>query len=175
MTTTARYGSMRASYSTHRSWRIGGCYLKLPNYKQQDWHSCGFVAALAVARYHGLRVTGRDVLAAVRSTVRWGINAPGLLEGLWTLGLPAYLRCDLTVAKLRRYVAQDTPVIVSVWPRNWDSDHWTVVQAVSHDRVYLSNYHSVTIKEFAREWSDMDMRGQGCSREGIVCPPIVEG
>lgn len=170
-TKTVKSGKSESSYSTHAGKRIGGPHLRLRNYKQQDYHSCGFVAALTVAHYFNPLVTDKTVLRAVRPH-RWGVDRRALVKALEKLGIRARTRYDLTVATLRHHIKDGMPIIVSVWPEGWDTDHWTVVQGFSARRIYLTNHYSLPVTSFKREWSDMDMRGQGGSGEGITCRMI---
>jgi hypothetical protein len=170
--TTVKLGRLKVTYSLRGNRRIKGG-LKLHNYQQEDIHSCGFVAALTIARYFKPGTDAKKVLDAVRPSVNHGVDRFNLLASLKKLGIRAKFKRDLTVNDLRRYVARGIPVIVSVWPEDWFSDHWTVVQGFDRKRVFLTNHSSLPVKFFRKQWSDMDMRGQGDSGEGIVCfPPL---
>jgi ABC-type bacteriocin/lantibiotic exporter with double-glycine peptidase domain len=151
---------------------INGPHLNLRNYRQWDHHNCGFVAALTIARYFSLQVDAEDVLRAVRidTPEGWGADADALRGGLEELGIAVDHRQDLTIGGLRHYVERGTPIIVSVWPADWEGDHWVIVQGFDDERVYLTNHYSLTIAEFLQEWSDMDTQGErGNSQEGFVC------
>lgn len=155
------HGSLKSKYSLHTDKRVPG--LKLKNYKQKDIHSCGFVAALTVADYLGTGANSHDVLKAVRPTKSGGISGPELKRALAKIGVKSEFRSDLSIPKLRKLVGQGIPVLITVYPDDWSSDHWTVVQGIDDERVYLTNYKSLTIEQFKREWFD---RG-----EGLVCSP----
>lgn len=163
---TVKHGSLRATYTAHTDNRAAESRIPLRNYKQQDAHSCAFVAALTVARYLGSDVTAKDVLRTVRPTKSAGMDRKRLVSALQELGVRATYTDDLTVEKLRKHVADGVPVIVTVYPEDWVSDHWTVVQGFDEDRIYLTNYGSVPINQFKRDWFD---RG-----EGLVCEPLGE-
>ena len=158
---TVRYGSYRASYSLHNRKRIAGPSIPLPNYQQQDEHSCGFVAALTVARYHDPSLPAEDVLRAVKPTVSGGIDRRGLVKALKELGVDAAYTEDLTVPKLRAYVDRGTPVLVTMWLEDYDTDHWTAVQGFDGDRIHLTNYGSLTVAQFRKEWYTPGL--------GVVC------
>jgi SPP1 gp7 family putative phage head morphogenesis protein len=172
---SVRSGKIRATYSTHSSTKIKGPKIPLKNYKQQDVHSCGFVAALTIARYFKPDTRAKEVLDAVRPMINSGVDQESLVSSLEKLGIRATFSERLTVGKLARYVEQGIPVIISVWPDEWTTDHWTIVQGFdeTRSRVYLTNHKSLTIADLKKQWSDMDMRGQGGSREGLICRPIV--
>ena len=146
-------------------------WLDIWNYAQQDGYSCGYVAALSVVHYYDPNVSAREVRRVVRPNPNWGVDRHKLVKALVKLGVDAELRTDLTIDVLREYVERGIPVIVSVWPEDWYSDHWTVVQGFRGDSVYLTNHWKLPVKYFLQEWSDMDMRGRGGSSEGIVCYP----
>ncbi len=163
------FGKFRVRYSLHRDKKIAGYSIPLKNYKQRDPYSCAFVAAFAVARKFKPDIDAVKVLRAVRPDVNCGVNQTGLTNALESLGIKAEFRKDLTVAKIRKCVKQGMPIIVSVWPRGWHTDHWTVIQGFGSGRVYLVNHQSLGVERFLKQWSDMDMRGRGGSREGIIC------
>lgn len=169
VTTTIMTGGLRASYSTHAPKRIKGTFLKLPNHRQRDVHSCGFVAALTVIEYFWPSVDQGDVLKAVRPLVDWGVGRVGLRRAIARFNIKVDHRRVLRVSDLRRFVGQGIPVIVSVWPGEWLNDHWVVVQGFAGDRIYFANHRSMTIKQFRREWSSFDMQGRGVNGEGFVC------
>ncbi len=146
-------------------------WLNLIDYRQEDGYSCGYVAALSVVHYYDPNVPAREVRAAVRCNVDWGVDRHKLIKALNKLGVDAELRTDLAVDTLREFVERGIPVVVSVWPEDWYSDHWTVVQAFCDGLVYMTNHGALPIDWFVREWSDMDMRSRGGSGEGIVCYP----
>jgi ABC-type bacteriocin/lantibiotic exporter with double-glycine peptidase domain len=164
-----KFGNFKVRYSEHRNKRIEGDSIPLKNYKQQDPHSCGFVAALTVARHFNPDVSDREVLKAVRPLLNWGVNRVKLTKAIRSLGIKADFRKDLTIAKMRKHVKEGSPIIVSVWPAKWETDHWTVVQGFGADLVHLTNHRSMIVENFLKQWSDMDMRSQGGSGEGIVC------
>lgn len=167
-----RYGNTWARYTMHAPRRINGDNIPLPNYRQQDEHSCGFLAALTVVRYFYPDTSRRTVLQEVRPSIHHGVDRNSLMDGLYRLGVVAGFRSNMTVSMLRRHVRAGRPVIVSVWPEDWISDHWVVVQGFSPDRIHLTNWpRCISLARFAELWSDMDMRGQGGSQEGLVCRP----
>ncbi len=149
-----RSGGYRASYSEHRKKRIGGCALSLQNLKQQDSYSCGYLAALTVARFYNPKVCDKEVLLAVRPVAGVGTSQRRVINGLWCFGISAQYRDDLTVFDLHAYVSLKVPVIVSVWPDYWPGDHWTVVQGFDRGKVYLTNHYSMTLDWFQHEWVD---------------------
>lgn len=162
---TVKVGNLKSKFSVHTDKRISNG-IKLKNYRQQDSHSCGFVAALTVARYLKPDTSARDVLSAVRPTKGAGIDRAGLTGALKQIGIAAVYRDDLDAANLRRLVDRGIPVVVTVWPDDYRSDHWVVVQGFDGNRVYLTNYKSVSVRDFNRIWFD---RG-----EGLVCQPAVK-
>lgn len=166
---TAHYGNSTATYTEHRKPTIDGPHLDLPNYRQVDVHVCGFVAALTVARYYNPDISDREVLKAVRPLKGWGINADKLITGLRELGFDPFYATRVTISSIQHNLESGVPVIVSLWPRDYLSDHWVVVRGMTKSRVYLTNHHSLSIDQFKREWSDFDMRGRGYSQEGIIC------
>lgn len=165
---TIRAGSLRARFSAHRRKRIRGVALPLVNYWQEDYHSCGFLAALTVAEYLRPGTDPRDVLSAVRPALDSGTPRRRMVAGLAALGITAKYRDDLSVFDLHLLVRAGVPTIVSVWPEWWVGDHWTVVQGFSAHRVYLTNHYSMTVDWFNSEW--IDSWGDGSTTgAGLVC------
>jgi hypothetical protein len=138
--------------------------LKLKNYRQQDAYSCGLVAALSVVHYFDSVRSKKEVLSAVRPTKSSGVGSKELRRGLRKLSVDAVLHKDLTLRRLREYVACGVPVIVTVWPEEYETDHWTVVQGFVGDRIHLTNYKSMPVRGFKEEWFEVG--------EGLVCKPI---
>lgn len=159
-------GRLQASYTSHRLPKLLWPALPLPNYHQQDWHSCGFVAALTVARYFDSRVSDVRVLEAVRSSLDTGTSQKKMLNGLRALGIRPTYREDMDIDRLFGVLAMGLPTIVSVWPDDWDGDHWVVVRAMGADRVHLTNYGAVSVTRFQREW--IENWGEECGA-GIIC------
>src|SRR3954468_1368209 len=89
--------------------------LDLPAYRQLDDHSCGFVAALTVARYFDPAVSPEDVLHAVRPPPRWGGGQRGLPAALRRFGVTAAYREGLGQGDLFRLADRGVPVVVTVW------------------------------------------------------------
>lgn len=164
---SVKVGNVSSKYSLHTNKRIDGPSLPLKNYKQQDDHSCGFVAALTLARYLAPDVSAKDVLKAVRPTKSGGIDGESLAGALKEIGVGTKFSKDLTIGKLRKAVEKGIPVLLTVYPEDWTSDHWTTVQGFDDDRIYLTNYKSLPIAQFKREWFD-----QG---EGMLCYKLGEG
>ncbi len=169
---SVKHGNMESKYSLHSDKRIAGPSLPLKNYKQQDDHSCGFVAALTVARYFDPSISSKDVLKAVRPTKSGGIDGKSLRESLKKIGIDARYRDDLDLSTIRKYVERGTPVLLTVYPPDWSSDHWVAVEGFDEDRIYLTNYRSLPIKEFKKEWYD---RGEGlvCQKRSKTKAPAV--
>ena len=160
---TVKHGSMKSQYYHHKPKKIDGEHIKLPNYRQRDEHSCSFVAALSVVHYFSPGVSPKKVMAAVRPTKSGGANRRRLVRALDKFNITATYRKDLTLKRLYGYVKRGIPVIITVWPEDWSSDHWTTVQGFSADkkRIFLSNHKSLSRAQFRKDWYD-----QG---EGLVC------
>lgn len=167
---TIKYGSLKVQYTHHSPahTRIDGPSIPLPNYKQKDDHSCGFVAALAVAHHFDKTVPPRDILKIVRPSKSGGINRYKLVKAFKQLGVKAQYKSNLNLGSLRSYVEKGIPVLVTIWPEDWSSDHWTAVQGFSDTRIYLSNYKSLTFEQFKEEWFD---KGEGLVCERSPYPP----
>lgn len=170
MIRTVRAGRLVARYSIHHPRHIMGPHLDLENYAQRDYHSCGFVAAMVVTHYYHPHIPTTDILRATAPLINSGVDRFKLIGALASLGVRPQYRDDLTISTLRRYVKQGVPVIVSVWPDDYESDHWTVVQGFSGHMVYLVNHPALRAAQFKVQWSDMDMiSGRGGSGQGLVC------
>jgi ADP-ribose pyrophosphatase YjhB (NUDIX family) len=158
---TVKYGSLSARYAIYTNKKINGPSIPLPNYKQKDDHSCGFVAALTVGRFFNTGLTAVEVLKAVRPTKSGGIDGGSLAEALKKIGVEAEFRSDLTIKRLRAKVEEGTPVLLTVYPEGWSSDHWVAVQGFDDERIYLTNYKSLPLPQFKKEWFEVG--------DGLVC------
>lgn len=165
--TTVKSGKLRASYISHDISSIDGIYLSLTNYEQQDSHSCAFIAALTVVRYLGLEVTDEEILKAVRPTTR-GVDGSELVTALEKLGINANYTENLSVAKLIDYTEQAIPVIISVWPDEWDTDHWTIVRGFDDTHIHLVNHTRLPYKLFKKQWIHNYEDGSKTGA-GLVC------
>lgn len=165
---TIRAGDLRARFSAHRQKRISGPSLGLPNYWQEDYHSCGYLAALTVAEYLRPGTDPAALLATVRPGFDTGTTRHRVIKGLASVGVSAVYRDDLTIWDLYLHVLARVPIIISVFPEWWDGDHWTVVQGFSTHRVYVTNHYSLPLGLFLQEW--VDNWGDGChTGAGLVC------
>ena len=168
---TVKSGRLRASYSLGSRPRGGGVSIPLPTYVQEDYHSCGFLAALTVARYFYPRVPDVDVLRAVRPGMGTGTPSERVVAGLAKVGVEATYRGDLCLCNLRGLVMMNIPTIISVWPSEWPGDHWTVVRGFRSGRIYLTNHYSLTLDWFWTEW--VTNWGDGaCTGAGLVCKKV---
>lgn len=158
---TVKLGRSKVRFQERAPKQIDGPSLGLRNYRQKDDHSCSYVAALAVVHHFDRSVNPTDVLKSIRPTVTGGLSRGALRSGLKELGIDTKYKKNLTVADLRRHVNAGNPVMLTVFPKDWSSDHWTVVEGFSGDRVHLSNHKSMPIKQFKDEWYDKG--------EGLIC------
>ena len=119
--------------------------LDIPCYRQLDGHSCGFLAALAVVRYFAPRTPVAEVLRAVAPSSAWGCGQGLVVRSLKRFGIAAEERARLGLRTLRRLIAAETPVIVTLWPEGYSCDHWAVVRGLDlrRRRVFLTNYGDV--------------------------------
>jgi hypothetical protein len=164
-----RYGPFSANYREKNRPPIrGGDSIPLPNYEQLDIHSCSFVAALTVVHHFDKGIPPVDVLKVVRTATDRGVGQRRLIKALRQLGIDAKYRDDLTIRNLRQYVKNGIPVIITVEPPGWVSDHWCVVRGFSKDgkTIWLSNHVKVATKVFNRKnyWF--------YPGEGLVCTPL---
>ncbi len=158
----------RSRFSVHRRKRIDGVSIPLNNYQQQDYHSCGYLAALTVADYLVPNSCPKQLLSVVRPGINTGTSRGRVIKGLASVGIKAKYREDLTILNLIAYLIEKTPVIISVFPDWWNGDHWTVVQGVGNSRVYLTNHYSMTMEDFNREWI-YNWGKQYLTGAGLVC------
>ena len=160
---TVKVGGLRASYSLHAQKRIDGLSIPLQNYQQQDEHSCGFIAALTLSRYFDSGSDAKAVLQAIGPAAAGGVDRKKLVKALRQLGIDAEYTESLTVPKLRSHVERGVPVAVTVWLEDYGTDHWTVVQGFSGDRIHLTNYKSLPVEQFLGQWYTQGL--------GVVCRP----
>ncbi len=160
---TVKHGNLTSRYSIHSNKRIDGPSIPLKNYQQQDDHSCGFVAALTLSRHFDPTIPAPVVLKAVRPTKSAGVNEVQLAKALQEVGVATTYKTDLTISKLRKCVENGIPVLISVYPEAWSSDHWTIVQGFDNEKVYLTNHKSMSIAEFKKQWY--------VPGEGYLCKP----
>ena len=168
---TVKADGLRVKYTTHRPKRIEGMSLPLLNFKQQDNHSCGFLAALTVARYYDPGIDDLAVLLAVRPSFDHGTSRRKMIGGLAQLGISAAYCDTMTVEALRLCVRGRVPVIISVLPDHWAGDHWVVVQGFGQGRVYLTNHWSLRVRDFKREW--IHNWDEGPLGAGLVCTRTI--
>ncbi len=159
-------GNFRSKYTLHEDKRIDGPSIPLKNYKQQDDHSCGFVAALTVSRLLNPTLSAKEVLSAIKPTKSAGIDGKSMVGALRNIGIAATYRSNLTLGSLKQLVTRGTPVMLTVYPEDWSSDHWVVVQGFDDKKIYLTNYKSLPIEQFKHEWFDKG--------EGLVCQPMPD-
>lgn len=156
-------GKALSIYSQERQPRMSGATLELPNYRQPDAHSCGFIAALTVVHYFNSYAPVEDVSLAIGPTKEQGCDRDRMVEALEKLNVKAEYANDLTIDKIEEYIGQDKPVIVTVYPENYSCDHWTVIRGIDKEKkvIYLSNYRAMSLSSFKKEWYDPG--------EGLVC------
>ena len=160
-------GRYQAAYSVHKQGCVPWPSLALPNYWQEDYHSCGFNAALTVARYFNSKVPDKWVLDAIRPRLNSGTDNERMMRGLAMLGIGTRYREDMDQSSLYGLLAMGLPVIVTVWPDGWAGDHWTVVRAMSARRVHLTNHYSMSVEDFQYEW--IEAWEEGDCGAGIIC------
>ena len=162
-----------ASWWQERRIRRGTGFLPIPRYHQQDYHSCGFLAALAVTQFIRPEIEVREVLAQVCPNY-WGIDTKPLLRALRRPGIDAdYREKGLGWQRLLKAISEGHPVIVSVLPADWDYDHWTVIRGLREGsrRVFFTNmwgYDGLRASDCSMSWSDFNgMWNYG--GDGIIC------
>lgn len=125
-----------------------------PVFRQYDDESCGFLAALAVARRLVPELTARQVERAVPSGA---VDAAMMQRGLRMLGFQAE-RCDgLDMYDLDDLLRRGWVPLVTVWPDDYACDHWTAVWSVPVGEVQLSNYECewVSWSKFRAMWFEL--------------------
>lgn len=147
---------------------VGVSLPSLPHFAQQDYHCCGFVAALSVARYFRPGVTDEEVLSAIRPNVSKGTSQKRMINGLGLLGIDVEYREDLVIAHLRIHCEKGIPIITTVWPDSYPMDHWTVVYGFDLHNVYLMNHYSMSLRDFKREWIEC-WGSDWTTGAGLVC------
>lgn len=138
--------------------------LPIPDIKQPNSYSCSYAAALSVVKYlspHPVRVTKKQVWEVVAPSRESGCDCKKLVKALASLGIHAEYWSDLDLKFLRIAIQTNRPIIVTVKPADYKCDHWTVVRAISKDRIWLTNYKDIALEQFEKEWYDYG--------EGLVC------
>ncbi len=121
-----------------------------PIFSQLDEESCGFLAALAVARRLKPSLSARRVEAAVPSGAH---DTVSLSNGLRALGFRTRLRWGLTRTALRELLLSRAVPLVTVWPDWSPCDHWTAVWLAPAGWARLSNY-CMTDSDGWLQWSE---------------------
>ncbi len=121
--------------------RTGGSPYPIPRVHQIDEHSCGFLAALTVVRYFDPAVPTRDVLKVLMPSPTRGCSQREMIRALKRFGIKAEYHEGLKWWDLVNTYWMGWSLIVTVWPEEWVSDHWTVVRRLEQQpcRVLLSN------------------------------------
>lgn len=152
---TVRHGGLKALYSVERPLPIDGVSLPgLKHYRQQDYYTCGYLAALTVVEYFRPKVDPKELLSIVQPIEGVGTERDNIVEGLNHFGISVLYKDDLTIPMLHLCVELGVPVIISVWPDGWVSDHWTIVRGFSGRYAYLTNHYAMNMGMFQREWID---------------------
>jgi hypothetical protein len=143
---------------------------------QLDEHSCGFLAALMVIRYFDPKASTYDVLAALLPSPLRGCSQREVICALSQFGIRARYRERLGWAGLQGLAKAGCPVIITIHPDEWLSDHWTVVRGLRDRsrRILLSNpaprgyeYEGLA-KDGSMSWRNFT--GIWCPRgAGLVC------
>ncbi len=142
--------------------------LAIPGYRQTRSFTCGYVAALSVARMFRPKVSAAKLYRLIQPDERWGTDTPALRRGLSECGVGSSVRQDLTFAKIQASIFAGFPIVAltkTTLPGTW---HWVVIYGVGRrpNRVFVSGYHLLrsTVfrwSEFRAKWADPGF--------GIVC------
>jgi hypothetical protein len=167
---SCRVEGKRVSARYHTAWQSARpAMLDIPLYRQLDYHSCSFLAVLAVIRYFAPQTPVMEVLRAAAPSSSSGLGWQHLVRCLKRFGIVAEWRERLGLQTLRRLTADRKPVIVTVEPEGYVCDHWTVIRGVDlrTRRVHLT-YYEYTDAEGSMEWAkfQLDCSPRGC---GWVC------
>jgi ABC-type bacteriocin/lantibiotic exporter with double-glycine peptidase domain len=154
-----------ASFTKRVRPKINGNFIYIPNYRQQDRHSCAFLAVLSVVQYFNGKIKPCEVLEAVQPTVENGSDRKKVEKALRHFGTNPEFKNNLTINNLITLLGYEVPVIITIWPKSWSYDHWTVIQGIDEEqqRIYLTNYGSVSLDTFDKEWFEYG--------EGLICRP----
>lgn len=165
-----KYGPYKVNYRKNSSPCPNGIHLPLIDYVQWDYHSCGYIATLTVAKYFNSNVDPKEVLKLVKPTINGGTERRQIVNALRQLDIDVKLRKDITINQLKWYIWQRIPVIISVWPSDWYTDHWCIVKGFSRSehRVYLTNHDVLSVREFRKQWLDWYSNGNE-KGWGLVC------
>ncbi len=154
-------GERCSAYFEHRPGKS-----RMLDYRQLDGHCCGFISVLTVVHYFDPGIRPLDVLKHVCCGPDTGVDHDIVVAALAQFGISA-IYCDgLGKKRLRKLTEAGTPVIVTVWPDEWGTDHWTVVRSVNLDtnRVVLVNHGP----QCGMKWDDFTY--EWCPHGGgIVC------
>lgn len=142
--------------------------LAVPAYRQEDGHSCGFLAALTVVRYFHPEVDVRQVMDTIRPHHQGGCDQRRMFAVLKRFGVQAREQ-RMGCHGLFLQLCLGRPVIVTVWPESYGCDHWCVVRGLDRERlrVHLVNYGSRRGMDWSRFYREWWPRGLG-----LVCRRI---
>jgi predicted alpha/beta hydrolase len=143
--------------------------LGIYRYHQIDFHSCGFLAALAVVHRFSPWTPMEWILETVGPRPSGWCTSKHLIRSLAKFGIAAEYRDRIGWTRMLREFSQSWGVIVTVQPEWYSCDHWTVIRGVTENppRVFLSNYGwpdkdgGMTWKEFLSIWT----------RGALICSP----
>ena len=146
---TVKGKRLSAAYSEGRLPRSG-----LPDYVQEDSHSCGFLACLTVVHKFWPSVSAMDVLRVVQPHVGGGVDTRCMVRSLAHFNISSEYRERLGAIRIQRCINAGQCVIVTVWPWDWYCDHWTVVRSCI-GKVVLCNHgptRGMSWEAFSEEW-----------------------
>jgi hypothetical protein len=142
--------------------------LAIPGYRQTRSFTCGYVAALSVARMFRPKVNAAKLYRHIQPDERWGTDAPSLRRGLRECGVGSSVRRDLTFAKIQASIFAGFPIVTLTKTTLLGTWHWVVIYGVGRrpNRVFVSGYQLFRSTvfcwpEFRAEWADPGF--------GIVC------
>ena len=136
--------------------------LVIPDIRQSADYDCGDAVVSALARFHGIGVSG-GISNAIQGT------DPGTVEAVvrrW--GLPV-VSGTLTLADLAHFTKTGRPVLCPVAAFG---GHWVIVRGIDRGRVHVhcpfSGPTSTPSAKWVAEWRDVSRAGHEFDRWGIV-------
>ncbi|MEX0942921.1 MAG: C39 family peptidase [Pseudomonadales bacterium] len=178
--------AIHTTLSRVRNLRKPSAVIELANLRQTYDFDCGVKALQGVLAYYGVEERGDALQKDLKADPVLGTNIENMIAVAERHGFVVESGTNWTLDKLKHYLDQGHPVIVSMqawanryltlkeWRSNFDDGHYVVVIGYEGNILYFedpASFHRTFLKEneFLARWHDLDpISGERLMRAGIV-------
>jgi ABC-type bacteriocin/lantibiotic exporter with double-glycine peptidase domain len=131
--------------------------MKIPYHRQKKEYWCGPAALQMAFEFHGKHMSQKSIARLAKTNKRTGTAGRKMTVAVRAAGLLQFRKKNSSLADIKKYLLNKTPVIVNFVEPSWEVAHYALVCKLTPKEIVLNDpwngrNFKLSLREFVKRW-----------------------